>query len=298
MAVYKRTYTRYSGPLTNERWRFTILPRFMLKTVFSSRMISAGLVFAMIPHLIALVLIYLRSNLDGLVALQLQDMAQELQFLNIDGRFFLTLFAVETFISFSIVAFFGPGLISPDLSNNALPLYLSRPFSRAEYVLGKLSVLLVLTSAVTWIPGLLLFALQTSLTEWSWATDNARILAGIIVGSWIWILTTSMLALAMSAWVKWRTIATASLLGIYFVAAGFGTVTNEILNTGYGTVLNMASNMRMVWRWFFLNETFYRVEVGPSVTLPAWTGLAAMAVICSIALLLLAWKIRPAEVVR
>jgi ABC-2 type transport system permease protein len=270
----------------------------MLKTVFASRISVGVMVLALVPHLVALLLIYLRSHLDSLIALQLQDVARDLQFLNIDGRFFLTLFAVETFISFAMVAFWGPGLVSPDLSNNAMPLYLSRPFSRAEYVLGKLSVLFVLTSAVTWVPGVLLFFLHASMTEWSWAVDNFRILAGIVVGSWIWILTTSMLALAMSAWVKWRTIATASLLGIYFVAAGFGTITNEILNTGYGTVLNMASNMRMVWRWFFLSETVYRTDFGPTVVLPSWIGLAAMAVICSFALLLLSWKVRPAEVVR
>ena len=50
--------------------------------------------------------------------------------------------------------------MSPDLRNNGLPLYLSRPFSRTEYVLGKMSVLLILLSAITWVPGLLLFLFQ------------------------------------------------------------------------------------------------------------------------------------------
>jgi hypothetical protein len=121
---------------------------------------------------------------------------------------------------------------------------------------------------------------------------------GIIIGSWIWILTTSLIALAISAWVKWRTIATAALLGIYFVAAGFGTVSNAILDSRWGALLNMAANMRMVWRWLFLNESVYYTTIPRSFAVPAWTGLAAMGVICSIALMMLAWKIRPAEVVR
>ena len=54
---------------------------------------------------------------------------------------------------FFLAAFVGPGLISPDLSHNGLPLYLARPFSRAEYVLGKMSVLVGLMSLMTWIPG-------------------------------------------------------------------------------------------------------------------------------------------------
>src|SRR5262245_20177392 len=99
MAVYRRTYARYSGPLANERWRFTVLPRFMLKTVFASRISAGVMVLAIVPHLIALLLIYLRSHVDSLVALQLSEIARDVQFLQIDGRFFLTLFAVETFIS-------------------------------------------------------------------------------------------------------------------------------------------------------------------------------------------------------
>ena len=59
-----------------------------------------------------------------------------------------------------LAAFIGPGQISPDLANNALSLYLARPFSRVEYVLGKMSVLLILMSVMTWVPGLLLFGLQ------------------------------------------------------------------------------------------------------------------------------------------
>ena len=48
-------------------------------------------------------------------------------FLKIDGNFFLYLFATQTYLSFLLVTFVGPGLIAPDVANNALPLYLCRP---------------------------------------------------------------------------------------------------------------------------------------------------------------------------
>jgi ABC-2 type transport system permease protein len=296
MAVYKRTYTRYSGPLTSERWRFTILPRYALQTVLASRFYTGSFILALVPHLIALLLIYFRSHIDSLAALGID--ARALQILAIDGGFFLQLFVVETFISFFMVALLGPGLIAPDLSNNALPLYLSRPFSRAEYVIGKLSVLLAVTSLITWVPGLLLFGVQTALTGLSWSWDNSRVFAGILVGSLLWLLTISLIALALSAWVKWRPVAAAALFGIFFVSAGFGTVTNALLLTRWGTLLNLASAMRMVWRWLFLNEAHYRIATPPFQTMPAWTGLLTLVVVCGLALLLLAWKIRPAQVVR
>ena len=296
MAVYKRTYTSYSGPLTSERWRFTILPRYALRTVFGSRFYLAAFLLALVPHLIALLLIYLRSHLDALLALNID--VRGLQIISIDGGFFYNLFFVETYISFFMVALLGPGLISPDLANNALPLYLSRPFSRTEYVVGKLSVLLAVTSSITWIPGLILFVLQTALVGLSWSWDNGHLLGGILIGSLIWTLTISMMALALSAWVKWRPVAAAALFGIFFVSAGFGTITNVLLLTRWGTLLNLASAMRMIWRWLFLQESQYRITSPPFELMPAWTGILSLIAVCGLALFLLNWKIRPAQVVR
>jgi ABC-2 type transport system permease protein len=297
MAVYKRTYTQYSGPLTNETWRFAILPRYALKSVFATRFSTAALLLALVPHLIALVIIYLRSQISALLSLGFQG-AGALAFVSVDGNFFITLFTVETFISFFIVAILGPGLIAPDLANNAMPLYLSRPFTRAEYVLGKLSVLVVLTSVITWVPGAMLFGLQAILAGWPWFSDNLYLLVGLFVGSWIWILTISLISLALSAWVKWRPIATAALFGIFFVAAGFGTVSNAILQMRWGVLVNLASAMRMVWRWLLLKENVYNIATFPFGSVPAWTGLISMGAVCLIALLLLSWRVRPTEVVR
>ena len=62
--------------------------------------------------------------------------------------------------------------ISPDLSNNALPLYLCRPINRTEYILGKMAVLFIPLSCITWIPGLLLFAIQAGLQGQGWGWDH------------------------------------------------------------------------------------------------------------------------------
>ena len=94
-----------------------------------------------------------------------------------------------------MVLIVGPPLVCTDLSHNGLPLYLARPIRRWEYVLGKASVLVILLSAVSWIPLLLMFFLQAYLAGNGWLWDNLRIGAGIFVGSWIWILVLSLLAL-------------------------------------------------------------------------------------------------------
>ena len=90
--------------------------------------------------------------------------------------------------AFFLTLLIGPPLVSRDLTNNALPLYLCRPFSRAEYVVGKMAVLLILLSLITWVPGLLLFLFQAYLEGGGWIAANLWIAGAIFVGSLVWIL--------------------------------------------------------------------------------------------------------------
>jgi ABC-2 type transport system permease protein len=294
MAVYRRSYQRYEGPLTPEQWRFDVLRRYALKNIFEYRIHTALFALSFIPPLVALVLIYFINNLDGLATLNIPRDA--LQFVSVDGTFFLTVLQFQTFSSFVLVALLGPGLVSPDLANNAMPLYLSRPLTRAEYVAGKLSVLLTITSLVTWVPVLLLILVHSSLSELSWFWSNLRIVVGVVIGSLVWIVTISLIALAISAWVRWRPVAIGSLFAIFFVSAGFGEAANELLMTKWGTVLNITADMSMVWRWLLLEETSYR-SFGRG-NIPSWVGLIAMLGICGASLFMLHKRVRAAQEVR
>src|SRR4029079_7899966 len=102
--------------------------------------------------------------------------------------FFRVLLMIKSSFGFLLAVLLGPALISRDLANNALPLYLCRPFSRAEYVMGKMSVVLILLSAIMWVPGLLLFLFQSYLGGWQWFTANLYLAGAIFVGSLVWML--------------------------------------------------------------------------------------------------------------
>ena len=127
-------------------------------------------------------MIYLANNLAFL-----QQLGAPSDVLTIDSKFFLNLMAVQGVLAFVLTAFAGPGLISSDLANGSLPLYLCRPLSRAEYVFGKASVLGILLSQITWIPGLVLFVVQATLAGPTWMWQNLWIAGSLIVSSLIWI---------------------------------------------------------------------------------------------------------------
>ncbi|MGA2593281.1 MAG: ABC transporter permease subunit [Bryobacteraceae bacterium] len=298
MAVYKQTYRGYDGPSTPAWSRFLILPRYAFEEKRRSKFFTMFFLVTMLAPLIFALIIYAEHNLSALKLLR----AGQGDLIPINAQFFQNLLGWQSMMAFFLAAFVGPGLVSPDLANNALPLYLARPFSRAEYVFGKMSVLLILMSVMTWIPGLLLFVLQGSLEGGAWVAQNLYIARALFFGAWIWILLLSLLSLALSAWVKWKPLAGGLLFGVFFVAAGFAGAINAILRTQWGNLLNLSHLIGAVWASLFQQPmhrgngaVFFRVHGEETPIWCCWVALLAISAFC---LYLLSRKIRGAEVVR
>jgi len=300
MAVYKKTYRPYEGELTGSARRLLVMPRYAFEDLHRSRFLTIFFLASFIYPLICALMIYVVHNTSALALLGVQGGER---LISVDVGFFLRLLGWQSMLALFLAAFIGPGLVSPDLANNALALYLARPFSRWEYVLGKMSVLLILLSLMTWIPGLLLFGLQGYLQGWQWTHDNFRLAWASFTAAWIWILVLSLLALALSAWVKWKPAAGALMFGVFFVAAGFGATINGVQRTTWGNIFNIFYLIGSVWVQLFegSNNTtngavFFRANQGE--VLPIWCSWFGLAALCGICLYMLARKIRGMEVVR
>ena len=300
MAVYKKTYRPYDGALTSSWGRFLVIPRYAFEDMQRSRFLTIFYIASFIYPLICALLIYVQHNASALGLFGAQG-ANRL--ISINVTFFMTMLGWQSMMALFLASFIGPGQVSPDLANNALSLYLARPFSRTEYVAGKMSVLLVLMSLMTWVPGLLLFGLQGYLEGGDWMKTNIRFASGLFFGAWIWILILSLLALALSAWVKWKPAAGGLMFGVFFVAGGFGATINGVQRTNWGHLFNISYLIGSVWVQLFEGDdkttngaVFFRAPRGEE--LPMWCSWAALAVLCLICLYMLARKIRGTEVVR
>jgi len=291
MAVYRNTYRSYEGDLTAQWQRVLVLPRYAYRKVFESRFFTVFFVLCFMVPLGAGVLIYLKHNLGAMEMLRIPAEA----LIPINASFFRQLLVVQGAFAFLLTAFVGPGLVSPDLINNGLPLYLSRAFSRSEYVIGKMAILVILMSCITWLPLGLLFLLQSNLAD-GWMFENLGILVAIFIGSWIWMIVLSLLALAISAWVRWKSVAGALLFGVFFVGAGFGSAIREIFRTRWGDLFHLNYLIRTIWDWlFFGSEAGAEGGIG---NVPVWSAWLVLGLVCGVSLLLLSRRIRAYEVVR
>jgi ABC-2 type transport system permease protein len=285
MAVYRRNYKPYVGMVTAAWSRCFVLFRYSRRNLFRSKFLTGLFMVCFFNPLACLIVIYLSHS-----ASFLQQIGVTRGLLAIDNRFFFYFMSVQGVLAFLLTAFVGPGLISPDLANGALPLYFCRPFSRAEYVIGKSSVLAILLSQITWIPGLVLFGMQAGLAGASWTWSHLWIAGSLIASSLIWIAILSLLAMALSAWVKWRIVAGALLLAVMFFGAGFAQAINAVMQTDTGHFFNIAYLMRTVWNALFQVDARHPIPVAQ-----AWVALLLY---CAICLGLLMRKVRAYEVVR
>ena len=145
-------------------------------------------------------------------------------------------------------------------------------------------------SVVTWIPGLLLFGLQVGLAGGWWFLANWTLGAGMVVGFLLWLLILSLVAMASSAYVKWRVVAGAVSLAFFFILTGVAEMIDEVFRVTWGHVLDPAWAVNRVW--CALLGVDPPAAQGPVPPCCRWRGSSSLLV------LVIERKLRPVEVVR
>ncbi|HEU5400011.1 MAG TPA: ABC-2 transporter permease [Terriglobales bacterium] len=246
MSVFKRTYRRYTGPL-NLRRLSGVLVRYGAADLWGSRITNIIFLLCFVPALLSMAIIYIMNN-DAVRMLLSGGHGPSAPPISIDERFFFAMMQAQCWPALVLIAWIGPRVISEDLANDALPIILSHPISRAEYVLAKFTILAGFLSAVTIVPLTLLFAFQSYMSAEPWGMSHMRTLFGIFAGCILWMAILSALALGVSAWVKWRIVATAMIFAVIFVPAAIGAVFNLVMRTNWGNAINIPLTMSTLWR--------------------------------------------------
>jgi ABC-2 type transport system permease protein len=285
MAVYKRGYRPYRGPRTGRWTRFMVLPRNAWRRLYEQRLVILLTMAAYVWPLLCAAFIYLTNN-----ATLLQGLDPSFrQFIQVDPSFFAVFMYVQASFAVFLAALAGPGLIAPDLANNALPLYFSRPLTRWHYALARLTVLVGMLSVVTWIPGLILFFLQVGLAGGWWFTANWTLGAGMVAGFLLWLLVLSLVAMASSAYVKWRVVAGAVSLAFFFVLSGVGEMIDNVFRVNWGHIIDPAWAINQVW--------CAMLGVQPPEGPGAAASATALLMLTLILMAVIARKLRPVEIV-
>ena len=283
MAVYKLTYKGYEGPSTPAWSRFLIPARYNYAKLTQLRFFMVFVTTSMFYPIGAAIYVYLSANPVFLSSFGFAPF-------EIGPQFFYTFCQIQGVLSYLLMAFISPGLVSWDISNGALQLFFCRPFSRFKYVVGKLSVLLPVLSILTWIPAVIVFAIKSSVSEWAWTTENWRLGPAVFAGLVVWSVLLALIGLAISATVKRRAAAGAVILAVYFGGAGLAGAINLVMGIDSGSLFDISKDMQAIWADLLRYDNGFDMSVSS-----AWIALGVVMAIC---LWLLNRRIRSFEVIK
>ena len=141
-----------------------------------------------------------------------------------------------------------------------------------------------------YISGLLLFALQVGLAGGWWLLANWTLGVGMVAGFLLWLLILSLVAMASSAYVKWRIVAGAVSLAVFFILSGVSEMIDEVFRVTWGHVLDPAWAVNRVWCTLLGVDPPEGPGFGASIT--------ALAAFILLLVVVIERKLRPVEVVR
>jgi ABC-2 type transport system permease protein len=184
----------------------------------------------------------------------------------------------------------GTGLIANDRRANALQIYLSKPLTRIEYIFGKFAILLTLLMLVTWVPAVLLVAIQVMFAgSFTFFTQHLFLLPAITVFSLIQVTSVSLTVLALSSLSR-----SSRYVGVLYAALIFFS------QAIYGIVRGLTRDSTLAWLSMPLNlqqigDVIFRIE--PRFHMPVWSAFLAIGLLIAASIAVLERRVRGVEVV-
>jgi ABC-2 type transport system permease protein len=277
--IYEQSYRRHEarGPLRRLRsWPIT---REGLRLILVRRAFLGLLALAWIPFLVRVIQIYVVTRFPGAGRV-----------LPVDGRLFGQFLNQQIGFTVLLTVFGGAGLVANDLRTGAILVYLSRPLTRRDYVVGKLGVLLALNLSVTLAPGLLLYGIGLALApgqflEWALAWIGPA----VVVHSLAIAVFVSLLGLAVSALSRSARVAGLGFIGLIVGLDLARGVLVNVLDRPELALLSLLADLRALGAALF----------GLDGQLQAYGGLAALvlAVVGAGCLAVLRSRVRAVEIV-
>ncbi|TDI26240.1 MAG: hypothetical protein E2P06_02930 [Acidobacteria bacterium] len=188
MPIHDQSYRRYTGVREAPGTAWLVITVTGIRTALSKKLFLGVMLFAWAQFLVRAVIFYLSANFPNLDILA-PSVETFRQFLELQELFVLI-----------VTVYVGSGLIANDRRSNALQIYLSKPLSRAEYVAGKLGILLFFLLMVTLLPAMALLFVQMMFSgSLTFVRENLFLIPAITLYALVEVLLASFTMLALSS---------------------------------------------------------------------------------------------------
>jgi ABC-2 type transport system permease protein len=230
--IHDQGYRRYGGDKARKGTGWMVIARAGIRTFFAKRAFLGLLLVAWFPFLVRAVQIYAAANVP-----------QASTIIPVTAETFRQFLDQQQIFVFFITVYVGAGLIANDRRANALQIYLSKPLTRAEYIFGKLAILMTFLALVTWLPAIVLLIVQIAFAgNFTFFRNNIFLFPAITVFSFVQVTMVATAMLALSSLSK-----SSRYVGILYSAVIFFT------QAIYGVLYAVTRSTSMSWISFSAN---------------------------------------------
>ena len=277
MPVHDQGYRRYKGGRAHGR-SWLVIARATIRAELRQKRVMALLLLSWVPFLVRGVLIYAAANIPQ-ASILAPTPATFREFLDWQNIFV-----------FFVTILIGAGLIAEDRRANALQIYLSKPITRVEYIVGKLAVLFAFLVFVTWVPAMLLLLLQALFSgSFEFMRNNLFLLPAITLFAALQVFVSAFAMLALSSLSRSRRFVAMMYAGIIFFTAALNQALVGITSSRAWAWISPGDSLDVI------GDAAFRIVSTPPIPLPVAVAVIAALVVASI--VVLERRVRGVEVV-
>jgi ABC-2 type transport system permease protein len=249
MPIHDQGYRRYGGLKARGGTGWAVIARAGIRNMIGKRAFLGLLLISWFPFFVRAVQFYAAANLTNIPQASMLAPSAD------TFRQFLE--QQQTFVFF-VTVYVGAGLIANDRRANALQIYLSKPLTRAEYILGKLTILMAFLALVTWLPAIVLLIVQIAFAgNFTFFANNVFLFPAITVFAFIEIALAAATMLALSSLSNSsRYVAILYAAVIFFTQAVYGVLYAVTRSTAFSW-LSFSANLRQIGDVIFRQKLEY-----------------------------------------
>jgi hypothetical protein len=261
-----------------------VLVRDQLRLLLRRRVVRLLLLVSGLFTLVWGAMIYIESGLP--LSGPLQQLAETVR---VDAPRFRQFLTMQRIVHL-LLCLAAADLIALDRRHRALQIYLARPLKPLDYVLGKAGAVAILLSLTTWVPGLFLVLLKTTLrADVRWLGGQLWLPLSIAGYSAVLIDSCTLLTLALSSLSSSARLASAQLFAFVALSGTAAQLLAALTHSPQWHLLSFNDDLDQVSSWFFRELPRYDV--------PAWAGLIALVLFGAAGAMLLRARVRAVDVV-
>ena len=251
MPIHDQGYRRYTGQRAPHGRAWSVIAKTGVRTLVGRRVFIGLLLVSWFPFFVRAVQIYASANIP------------QAAFLAPDPRMFRQFVEQQEIFLFFVTVYAGAGLIANDRRANALQIYLSKPLTRLEYIIGKLAILIAFLLLVSWVPAVVLLIVQIVFSgSFTFFFDNLFLFPAITLFSFLQVVAIAAAMLALSSLSKSSRYVGVLYAGlIFFSQAVYGVVYAVTRDSRYAW-LSMPLNLAQVGDVVFRLPTRFAMPAG------------------------------------